>query len=407
MTVILSETKGNAERYKLTLGADTPVVSSPRALLDYIDEHSDELLVVIAAEITLKASLEIAKHFRAVRPTLGVILVRTRLEVSTLSKAMQAGVREVVSSDDAAELLAASRRSIEVSEALADKQMDAAAVRRGKLILVFSAKGGCGKTTLSTNLAHVLASDSTKTVCLADFDLQFGDVAVAMQLEPTKTISDAIRMEQSLDLQGIRSLVTHVKPNFDVLMAPLDPADVEFITADLAQKILRGLKDCYDYVVVDAPPAFTEVILRAFDLADRFLLLTTLDTPSLKNLKVTLGTLAALGMPRNKWHVVVNRATAKSGITLSDVQTAIGMEVYATIPDSDFVPIAINQGKTVVELQPTHNVAKAFKAIGEDITGGPLMLVSKKPAKSNKVEQVAKPSAKTGGFWSRFRKNAD
>jgi len=397
MTVILGETAGGAERYRLTLGAKTPVVKSPRELLDYIDENPDELLVVVGAETTLKAALEIAKHFRAVRPALGVILVRQRLEVSTLSKAMQAGVREVVSADDAAELLAASKRSLEVSEALADKQVDATVIRRGKLILVFSAKGGCGKTTLSTNLAHVLASDPDKSVCLADFDLQFGDVAVAMQLEPTKTISDAIRMEQSLDLQGIQSLVTHVKPNLDVLMAPLDPADVEFITPDLAQKILRGLKDSYDYVVVDAPPAFTEVILRAFDLADRFLLLTTLDTPSLKNLKVTLGTLAALGMPRNKWHIVVNRATAKSGISLSDVQTAIGMEISATIPDSEFVPIAINQGHTVVELQPGHAVAKAFKRIGEDITGGRLMM----PPKKSK----SKPETKRG-FFGRSKKSA-
>ena len=406
MTVILSETATNAERYKLTLGAETPVVSSPRELLDYIEENTDELLVVIAAEITLKAALEISKHFRAVRPALGIILVRTRLEVSTLSKAMQAGVREVVSSDDAAELLAASRRSIEVSESLADKQVDAVVARRGKLILVFSAKGGCGKTTLSTNLAQVLASDPDKTVCLADFDLQFGDIAVAMQLEPSKTISDAIRMEQSLDLQGIRSLVTHVKPNLDVLMAPLDPADVEFVTADLAQKILRGLKDTYDYVVVDAPPAFTEVILRAFDLADRYLLLTTLDTPSLKNLKVTLGTLAALGMPRNKWHVIVNRATAKSGITLSDVQTAIGMEISATIPDSDLVPIAINQGKTVVELQPNHPVSKAVQRIGEAISGGRLMQSPKKKAKAAKKVKPAKP-AKKSGLFSRNKKEAE
>jgi pilus assembly protein CpaE len=397
MTVILGETAGGAERYRLTLGAKTPVVKSPRELLDYIEENPDELLVVVGAETTLKAALEIAKHFRAVRPALGVILVRQRLEVSTLSKAMQAGVREVVSADDAAELLAATKRSLEVSETLADKQVDATVIRRGKLILVFSAKGGCGKTTLSTNLAHVLASDPDKSVCLADFDLQFGDVAVAMQLEPTKTISDAIRMEQSLDLQGIQSLVTHVKPNLDVLMAPLDPADVEFITPDLAQKILRGLKDSYDYVVVDAPPAFTEVILRAFDLADRFLLLTTLDTPSLKNLKVTLGTLAALGMPRNKWHIVVNRATAKSGISLSDVQTAIGMEISATIPDSEFVPIAINQGHTVVELQPGHAVAKAFKRIGEDITGGRLMM----PPKKTKAK-----SEKKRGFFGRSKKSA-
>jgi pilus assembly protein CpaE len=207
-----------------------------------------------------------------------------------------------------------------------------------------------------------------------DFDLQFGDVAVALQLDPAKTISDAIRMQNSLDNQGIRSLVTQHKPNLHVLLAPLDPSDVEFITPDLAQSILRGLKESYDYVVVDAPPAFTEVILRAFDLADTYLLLTTLDTPSLKNLKVTLGTLQALGMPRSKWNVVVNRSTAKAGVTVADVETAIGLEVFATIPASDAVPIATNRGKTVVESNPKHAVALSIQRIAAEVTGEPLQV---------------------------------
>jgi pilus assembly protein CpaE len=282
---------------------------------------------------------------------------------------MQAGIREVISSDDAAELLAATRRSQTVSEVFTDKQPDLSPAKKGKMILVFSAKGGCGKTTVSTNLAEALAMDTSKSVCLVDFDLQFGDVAVALQLEPAKTISDAIRMQHSLDLPGIRSLVTQHKPNFHVLLAPLDPSDVEFITPDLAQKILRGLKDSYDYVVVDAPPAFTEVILRAFDMADQYLLLTTLDTPSLKNLKVTLGTLQALGMPRSKWKVVVNRSTAKAGISVNDVQATIGMEITATIPNHDIVPISTNQGKTVVESSPKHAVAKSIKSIAQEISG--------------------------------------
>ena len=169
---------------------------------------------------------------------------------------------------------------------------------------------------------------------------------------------------------GIRSLVTQHKPNLHVLLAPLDPSDVEFITPDLAQRILRGLKDSYDYVVVDAPPAFTEVILRAFDMADQYLLLTTLDTPSLKNLKVTLGTLQALGMPRSKWKVIINRSTAKVGVTVEDVRNTIGLDIYATIPTSDAVPIATNQGKTVVESQPKHPVTVAINEIARDIIGG-------------------------------------
>jgi len=369
VTVVLSDSLGSAERFRLTLGSDIAVLPTPRELLDYLEQNESENLVVIGPEIALAVAVELARNYRTSRPSLGVILVRSRLEVAVLTQAMQAGVREVISADDASELLAATRRSQQVSEVFTDRAPESTLGRRGKMVLVFSAKGGCGKTTVATNLAEALAADPSKSVCLVDFDLQFGDVAVALQIDPAKTISDAIRMQHSLDIQGIRSLLTQHKPNLHVLLAPLDPSDVEFITPDLAQKILRGLKDTYDYVVVDAPPAFTEVILRAFDLADRYLLLTTLDTPSLKNLKVTLGTLQALGMPRAKWNVVVNRSTARAGVTVEDVQNNIGLDIYATIPDSDSVPISTNQGKTVVESMPKSPVAASIRGIAADIAG--------------------------------------
>lgn len=373
MAVILGESVMAVERFRLTLGAETKVVPSPRELLDYLDGEPNENLIIIAPEISLNVAVEIAKHYRATRPSLGVILIRSRLEVAVLSKAMQAGIREVVSADDAGELLGAAHRSQSVSQSLTDKTNEIyvnGSGGKGKLVLVFSAKGGCGKTTVSTNLAEALARDPDRRVALLDFDLQFGDVAVALQLDPQKTMSDAIRMQHSLDQQALKSLMTKYTDNIDVLIAPIDPADVEFITPDLAQKVLRAAKDAYDFVVVDAPPAFTEVILRAFDMADYYLLLTTLDTPSIKNLKVTLGTLQALGMPRNKWRIVVNRSTAKAGLNVRDVSGAIGMDISATIPTSDAIPIAINQGKTLVSLQPRHAVSRAIYDLAELVGGG-------------------------------------
>ena len=120
MAVILGESVQTAERFRLTLGAETKVVPTPRELLDYVDNSPFENLIIVAPEISLNVATEIAKHYRAVRPSLGVVLIRNRLEVTVLSKAMQSGVREVVSADDASELLAAARRSQVVSEALTD-----------------------------------------------------------------------------------------------------------------------------------------------------------------------------------------------------------------------------------------------------------------------------------------------
>lgn len=367
MTILLSENLQSSERFKMTLGDSTVVIRNGRELRDYLQNHPEELLVVIGPEFTLDDATQVVDYYRATRPTLGFILIRSRLEVGTMAQAMQSGVREVVSSDDASALLAAKKRSLSLSERMGDTAVFAEPGAKGKMVLVFSAKGGCGKTTVATNIAEALGANGEKSVCIVDFDLQFGDIAVALQIEPTKTISNAIRMGDNLDLSGVRSLVVQYKPNLYALLAPVDPSDIEFITADLAERVLLGLQKTFDYVVVDSPPAFTETILKAFDIADEYLLISTLDMPSLKNLKVTLGTLDALGMPRSKWNIVINRSTAKTGLSIQDVQDAIGIQIAATIPASQMVPTMINQGRTVVSAKPRHQVSKAIFSISKII----------------------------------------
>lgn len=387
MTVFLAESRANTERFRLALDQDAEIVTSVRELRDYLNNHEHEHMVIINPEVPLEVATDIADQYRLARPSLGFLLIRYRLEVSTLSKAMQAGIREVVSSDDAAALVAAARRSNDVSIHLADNAGVGEVKKGGKVILVFSAKGGCGKTTVSTNLARSLSDDKDAKVALVDFDLQFGDVAVALQLEPLKTISNAIRMQDSIDLAGIKGLMTNTdRENMQALLAPVDPADVEFITPQLADKILRGLQSAYDYVVIDAPPAFTEVILKAFDLADEYLLLTTLDMPSIKNLKVTLGTLDALGMPKSKWKVIVNRSTTKTGLSVSDVESATGLAVAGQIPNSEIVPTMVNQGKTVVSGSPKHEVATAIRAIASMVE-----IQSEQPVAGRRKNKADKP----------------
>lgn len=367
MTVLLAENLQSSERFRMTLGEGAVVIRNGRELRDYLNANPQEMLVVIGPEFSLDVATQVVEYYRATRPALGFILIRSRLEVAVMSQAMQSGIREVVSTDDASALLSATKRSLAVSEQMSDTTVFQEVKVKGKVVLVFSAKGGCGKTTVATNVAEALGSNGKKSVCIVDFDLQFGDVAVALQIEPTKTISNAIRMGENLDLSGVRSLVLQYQPNLYALLAPVDPSDIEFITADLAEKVISGLAQTFDYVVIDSPPAFTETILKAFDLADEYLLVTTLDIPSLKNLKVSLGTLDALGMPRSKWNVIINRSTAKTGLSAQDVQDAIGLPIWATIPASQIVPNMINQGRTVVAGKPKHKVAKAMLQIAHQV----------------------------------------
>lgn len=368
MTIFLGNASEYQERIQFTLGETVTVAPTVRDLYDMLEISPETNLIIIGSESALTQAVEIAEKYRVVRPALGVVLIRKRLDVSILNDAIRAGIREVVGEDDAAALLGACARSRAISQrmdvALPESQVKGSQ-GHGKIVLVFSAKGGCGKTTLSVNLADALSMAEGSKVCLVDFDLQFGDVAVALQIEPTKNISQALGMQKNLDKLGVMSLLISYKDKFDVLLAPNNPTDVEHISADLAEIILNRLVETYDYVVVDSPPAFTEVILKSFDMADYCLLLTTLDMPALKNLKVSMSTLKAIGIPESKSQVVINRSDARSGLTISDVEDSIGTKVAALIPTSADVPLTINRGETITTSMPRHKVSKAIFDIAD------------------------------------------
>ena len=374
MTILIAPNEQATARFQIALGKEVLVAKNQRELRETFAANPRETLVVIAPEVELAEALQLSESYRS-RPELAFVLVRQRLEVSTLTLAMQAGVREVVAADDSEALLAAVNRAFALSQSIDSPA--APARQTAKTALVFAAKGGVGKTTLAINLAEALALEGDKSVCLLDLDLQFGDVAVALQLEPTKNISAAIRMKGNLDDAGIRSMLVQYRPNLHVLLAPMEPADVEFISSDLVEKVILSLQQQFDYLVIDSPPAFTDFILKAFDLADEYLLLSTMEVPSVKNLKVTLETLEALGMLDSKVNVIVNRSTAKVGLTTADVQKMLNRPILTSIPESNIVPNLLNQGKTVIGESQRHPVGQAFMTIARHLRGADQLSVGR------------------------------
>ena len=161
---------------------------------------------MLGAGVDLLSAARLAETMRVTRPALGVVLVRRRLDTSVLSDALRAGVREVVEERDVAGVARAVLRVEDVARQIREQMgggdASPSAKPEGRVVSVFSAKGGCGKTTLASNLAAVLADRGRREVCLVDLDLAFGDVAIVLQLFPTHTIADAVSMQASLDFPG-------------------------------------------------------------------------------------------------------------------------------------------------------------------------------------------------------------
>ena len=184
----------------------------------------------------------------------------------------------------------------------------------GHIITVFSPKGGVGKTTTAVNLALALADHGARRVCLVDLDLAFGDVAITMQLFPAHTIEEAIGAEDLLDFSMVEGLLTRHEESLMVLAAPAGPDARDRVSASLVARVLRTLKQEFDYVVVDTCPSFDELTLQALDETDECILIATLDVPTLKNVKVAIETLDLLNIAIDHRRLVLNRADDAVGL---------------------------------------------------------------------------------------------
>ncbi|GIF63699.1 hypothetical protein Ais01nite_17340 [Asanoa ishikariensis] len=360
MTILFEPNRQWSAHLAALLGASVHTVGEVADLRRLLVDGATEPLVVVGPGAPASVALEVAAQQRLVRPALGVVLLRERLDLETMSQALRAGVREAVDAHDSTAVRTACTRSLEVSRQLTGAP---AATPQGeaKIVTVFSAKGGCGKSTLATNLAVSLAEGGRRRVCLVDLDLAFGDVGIMLQLSPDRGIADAVASRERIDAGLIRALLTSYAPGVDVLLAPVGPTEAERIDRDLVVAVLAAVRTMADYVVIDTPAHFTEGVLAALDVTDVHVLVATPDVPALKNLRIAMDMLDLLGLAKDNRLIVLNRSDAKVGLSGADIERVLQARTTAQIPSSRDVPISINRGTPIVVEKPGHPVSKAIR----------------------------------------------
>ncbi len=387
MPIIVESYGSNADLFTSVTGTNSRVVGNLDELKQTLAETPDEYAVVLGPAVDLEAAAALADTLRVTRPAVSVILIRRRVDTSVLAEALRSGMREVVEERDLTGLGSATARAKQVWQALQGNTSAALEGPRGKLVTVFSPKGGVGKTTLAVNLALALAEKGSKNVCLVDLDLSFGDVAITLQLFPARTIADAVHLESGLDFAVLEPILTPYRDGLSALVAPVQPDAKDTIPASLVGKILSLLKANFDFVVVDTAPAFDEYVLQAFDETDELLLVTTLDIPTLKNVKVAVETLDLLNFPKPKRRLVLNRADDKVGLTPEKVESTLGMSITTPIPTSSQVAHATNAGEPITSAQPRHAVSQAIVSLARSFSGAP----AKDPTPAAPGARIATP----------------
>ena len=336
-------------------------------------EGREVLAAIIGPSAGDRDALALAGALQQGTPDVSVVLVRRQESGELIRQALRMGVKDVLSSaSDEAAVRTAAARALEIARTLRGRlgggaPADAGEGRGpGKVVTVFSSKGGCGKTFLSTNLAVSLARSGVE-VALVDLDLHFGDVAIMLHLFPSHTIYDAAQ-NPGLDALSLKSFLTHHDSGIWALVAPTEPTVADSINPGTIGNILKLLRSAFDYVVIDTPPAFSEPVLAAFDESDWLVMLATLDVPSIKNLRLTLQTMELLHFPKGRIRVVVNRADSKVGLRLPDVEKLLSSPVDATIPSSRSVPLSVNKGSPIMLEEPKGPVADAIRRVAAQLT---------------------------------------
>jgi pilus assembly protein CpaE len=231
------------------------------------------------------------------------------------------------------------------------------------VICVLGLKGGSGKTLTSVNLATALAMEG-RSVAIMDLDLQFGDVALAMGMNPVRTMYDLVSAGGSLDAEKLSDYLVEHSSGVRALLAPIRPDQAAVITVPFLAEVQRQLAEMFEFVVIDTPPSFSPEVIAAVDSSTDALVVVMRDTLSLKNTKLGLETLERMDYDRGHIKLLLNRANTKVGIERDDVLAILGRDADVLLPSHVDITRSINHGEPIV-LHGTSEAANAFHRLAQ------------------------------------------
>ncbi|NUU30388.1 AAA family ATPase [Arthrobacter sp. C9C5] len=324
--------------------------ANPGELFANLNQERPEVLI-LGPDVPIEDALRLATVFDVQLPELSVILVGEP-EPDFVLLAMRAGIRDILSpASDPAQIRVLLERACQSyasrTRATAVQQPDNKP--KGLVIGVFSPKGGVGKTTIATNIAIGLGQVAPMGVVIVDLDLQFGDVASGLYLNPEHTVTDAVSASASQDSLVLKAFLTVHPSSIYALCAPRTPVEADDITPQQVSRLIEQLAEQFQYVVVDTAPGLPEVGLAAMEQCTDVVWVSAMDVPSIRGLRSGLEILRRLDLLPETRHVVLNMADSKSGLSVQDVEATIGAPVDVSIPRSQAVAYSTNRGIPVLQ----------------------------------------------------------
>ena len=383
----VAETRENIRKL-LQFEADVEVVGAARSGKEGIQlsQELDPDVVLMDINMPDIDGISATESIRQKSPQIQVVILSVQNDQNYMRRAMLAGARDFLSKPPIGdELISAIRRAGEMARSERSKSAQARAasvvpgagqvagpgmvgLSQGKIITIYSPKGGTGCTTIAVNLALALHNEDTRVV-LVDGNLQFGDVAVFVNEQGKNTILDIAPRVDELDPDIVQSImIKHEPSGLHVLAGPPRPELAEKVSAAQFSKVLEYLKQLYAYVVVDTVPILTDITLAAIDASDVIVLITTQDIPAIKNARLFLDLSATMGVERERVVFTMNRYDKRIAITPERISENLKQEVKAIIPLDERVVIpAVNRGIPFMMDNRSQPAARGILALAEAV----------------------------------------
>ena len=329
-------------------------------------EHPE--LVIIDGVCVENGNLNILEQICLRSPDISNILLSQNSSSEFLMAAMRCGVKDVLSLPlQVSELLATVNRVESKLRHAVPKN------KKGQVIGFVGSKGGSGATFLACNLAYVLAATTKAKVALLDLNLQFGDAILFLNDHvPSNTLADVSKSIRRLDASLLSSSMTQILPNFSVLAAPEDAESAQDVKPEHIETLLKLTTSQNDFVFMDIGRALNATGVKALDQADLIFVVLQQTLPFIRDSKRLLHALNLLGYPKEKIRIVLNRYEKGGEIRLADVEMALGIKVFKTIPNSyAAVSASVNQGVPIMEIAKHDTVTKALQEITQSFVQSP------------------------------------
>ena len=338
------------------------------------------------------------------RPGTGAVLVVAQPSADVLRSALRSGIDDAIETYDlerqlplaVAELVQRLENELAAAAAEAARRRGAHRRQKGWVTTVFSPKGGVGKSVVSVNLATALAKRTGKPSVIFDLDLQFGDVAVMLRLNPVHTVVDAMSAGTLLDRSLLQTFLVHHEKSNVGPAAPTAPSEAEQVDPAGMLRVLGLLQEMFENVVIDSPPHLSDVVLQAVAESNTVVFVVALDVPSVKNARLGLQAFELLQFPTEKVMLVINRADSKVHLNLGDIERALEKKVDLALPSEAVVPRSVNQGvpafleypksRFVAQLVQLAEMVTARKTAAASDSGG--STVTEDPKKGTPVDRA-------------------